>query len=62
MFAGQLACEALNWVLKRTIREERPHRKHSLPLSSLEVTYRKAQYYQEAGQCPLRGDNVIGSL
>ncbi|KAH0359797.1 dolichyldiphosphatase, partial [Aureobasidium melanogenum] len=26
MFAGQLACEALNWVLKRTIREERPHR------------------------------------
>ncbi|KAI4748347.1 dolichyldiphosphatase [Aureobasidium sp. EXF-12298] len=25
MFAGQLACEALNWVLKRTIREERPH-------------------------------------
>lgn len=28
MFAGQLACEALNWILKRTIREERPHRMH----------------------------------
>ncbi|KAI4730987.1 dolichyldiphosphatase [Aureobasidium sp. EXF-10728] len=26
MFAGQLACEALNWLLKRTIREERPSR------------------------------------
>lgn len=38
MFAGQLACEALNWVLKRTIREERPHRTHSRPLSSLEQT------------------------
>jgi hypothetical protein len=26
MFAGQMACEALNWILKRTIREKRPHR------------------------------------
>jgi hypothetical protein len=26
MFAGQMACEALNWMLKRTIREKRPHR------------------------------------
>ncbi|KAK5732079.1 hypothetical protein LTR17_010787 [Elasticomyces elasticus] len=26
MFAGQMGCEALNWVLKRTIREERPAR------------------------------------
>jgi dolichyldiphosphatase len=24
MFAGQMACEALNWVLKRYIKEERP--------------------------------------
>lgn len=24
MFAGQLACEAANWILKRMIREERP--------------------------------------
>lgn len=24
MFAGQMACEALNWILKRTIRENRP--------------------------------------
>lgn len=24
MFAGQMACEALNWVLKRSIREDRP--------------------------------------
>jgi len=26
MFAGQIACEALNFVLKRWIREERPKR------------------------------------
>jgi len=24
MFAGQMACEALNWILKRYIKEERP--------------------------------------
>jgi dolichyldiphosphatase len=24
MFAGQMSCEALNWVLKRYIKEERP--------------------------------------
>ena len=24
MFAGQMGCEALNWVLKRFIREDRP--------------------------------------
>lgn len=23
-FAGQLACEALNWILKRTIKQDRP--------------------------------------
>jgi len=26
MFAGQMACEATNWILKRAIKEERPHR------------------------------------
>lgn len=26
MFAGQMTCEALNWVLKRYIKEERPRR------------------------------------
>lgn len=26
MFGGQMACEALNWVLKRLIQEERPRR------------------------------------
>lgn len=26
MFTGQMGCEALNWVLKRYIREERPTR------------------------------------
>ncbi|KAL1303976.1 hypothetical protein AAFC00_000422 [Neodothiora populina] len=25
MFGGQMACEATNWVLKRLIKEERPH-------------------------------------
>jgi len=25
MFAGQMGCEALNWILKRVIKEERPH-------------------------------------
>lgn len=24
MFAGQMGCEALNWILKRYIKEERP--------------------------------------
>ncbi|KAK5719019.1 hypothetical protein LTR17_015444 [Elasticomyces elasticus] len=28
MFAGQMGCEALNWVLKRTIKEERPAQMH----------------------------------
>lgn len=27
MFTGQMGCEALNWILKRYIREERPTRK-----------------------------------
>lgn len=26
MFVGQMACEALNWGLKRLIKEERPRR------------------------------------
>ena len=26
MFAGHLGCEALNWILKRLIKEERPSR------------------------------------
>jgi len=26
MFAGQMGCEALNWVLKRVLKEERPRR------------------------------------
>ena len=26
MFAGQMGCEALNWLLKRYIKEERPSR------------------------------------
>ena len=26
MFAGQMACEGLNWLLKRYIKEERPTR------------------------------------
>jgi len=28
MFTGQMGCEALNWVLKRWIQEERPSRTH----------------------------------
>jgi dolichyldiphosphatase len=31
MFAGQMACEALNWVLKRYIKEERPRGPHPHP-------------------------------
>lgn len=29
MFAGQMGCEALNWILKRLIKEERPRRTSS---------------------------------
>jgi hypothetical protein len=36
MFAGQMACEALNWLLKRTIREKRPHRMSIYNLSSFD--------------------------
>ncbi|KAK3217224.1 hypothetical protein GRF29_1g2370578 [Pseudopithomyces chartarum] len=28
MFTGQMACEALNWILKRWIKEERPREMH----------------------------------
>ncbi|KAF2722068.1 hypothetical protein K431DRAFT_284274 [Polychaeton citri CBS 116435] len=31
MFAGQMLCEGLNWVLKRWIKEERPTRKSPSP-------------------------------
>ena len=30
MFAGQMGCEALNWLLKRYIKEERPTRRWTL--------------------------------
>lgn len=33
MFAGQLGCEALNFVLKRIIKEERPRGKSSVQSS-----------------------------
>ena len=34
MFAGQLGCEALNFVLKRIVKEERPKRMWARPISS----------------------------
>jgi dolichyldiphosphatase len=30
MFTGQMGCEALNWVLKRYIKEERPTRRSNV--------------------------------
>lgn len=33
MFAGQMGCEALNWILKRIIKEERPRRMHNPAVS-----------------------------
>ena len=30
MFAGQMGCEALNWLLKRWIQEQRPTRAYSM--------------------------------
>lgn len=30
MFAGQMACESLNWILKRWIKEDRPKRKSAI--------------------------------
>ena len=35
MFAGQMACEGLNWILKRMIKEQRPTRMSLLALSYL---------------------------
>ena len=38
MFAGQMACEALNWLLKRYIKAERPSRTlHSCYLTASHV-------------------------
>ena len=34
MFAGQMGCEALNFLLKRMIKEERPKRTSPLPLQN----------------------------
>lgn len=34
MFAGQLGCEALNWVLKRLIKQDRPQRMSSTEKAS----------------------------
>lgn len=31
MFAGQMGCEAANWILKRLIKEERPKRTCGFP-------------------------------
>jgi hypothetical protein len=35
MFTGQMACEGVNWGLKRWIKEERPRGMHSRPPSAL---------------------------
>lgn len=40
MFAGQMACEALNWVLKRHFKEERP-RGRSHPSTHMEMVKRR---------------------
>lgn len=50
MFAGQLACEALNWLLKRTIREERPHRRTPHLLSSAQSPFLTNVLYRSDGQ------------
>ena len=39
MFAGQMTCEALNWVLKRYIKEERPRRTSPFPSFSTPVLF-----------------------
>ena len=36
MFAGQMACEAFNWLLKRYIQEERPSRRSQ---DSVSISY-----------------------
>lgn len=35
MLAGQLACEGLNWVLKRCFKQQRPKRSSPLPFPSV---------------------------
>ena len=39
MFAGQMSCEALNWLLKRWFQEERPSRAYLLQSLRLELLY-----------------------
>ena len=42
MWAGQLLCEAFNWVLKHIVKEERPYRKFRAPQYSQRVLRRVA--------------------
>ena len=37
MWAGQLLCEAFNWILKHIIKEERPYRKFASLLSRCQL-------------------------
>jgi len=37
MFAGQMGCEALNWVLKRVLKEERPRRECCFRLATIKM-------------------------
>ncbi|GAB1217266.1 hypothetical protein ATERTT37_006502 [Aspergillus terreus] len=39
MFAGQMGCEALNFVLKRIIKEERPKRAAAVAISRIYLNY-----------------------
>jgi len=44
-FAGQLGCEAVNWVLKRVIRETRPSRMYPPSLQSFPKTQSHCFYH-----------------
>lgn len=46
MFAGQMGCEGLNWILKRWIREERPTRMSSTQIKP--VVPRAERMYRNA--------------
>ena len=51
MFAGQMGCEALNFALKRLIREERPPREFSPLLVSCPVIVVRAVGVRGAWAC-----------
>lgn len=61
MFAGQMGCEALNFGLKRLIREERPKRKSTFSVAAIESWWKRG-WWKESDEEQIRlqlGENMV---